>query len=124
MLTGFTLLLLFQLAGEIVVRGLGLPIPGPVMGMFLLFAALLLRGRLPDSVRSASEGLLRYLAVLFVPAGVGLIAQKDLLRREWPGLTAALVISTALTLAVTGLVFQALRRRQRRSAGPATELGE
>jgi holin-like protein len=121
MLTGFTLLLLFQLAGEIVVRGLGLPIPGPVMGMFLLFAALLLCGRLPASVRSASEGLLRYLAVLFVPAGVGLIAQKELLAREWPGLTVSLVISTALTLAVTGLAFQALRRRQRHAA---TEAGE
>jgi len=42
-LAGFTWLLVFQCAGEVLVRLAGWPIPGPVAGMALLFAALLLR---------------------------------------------------------------------------------
>ncbi|NLX16673.1 MAG: CidA/LrgA family protein, partial [Ramlibacter sp.] len=40
-LKGFTILLLFQLAGEGIVRLLGLPLPAPVLGMVLLLPALL-----------------------------------------------------------------------------------
>lgn len=116
MLTGLTTLLLFQLLGEIIVRGLGLPIPGPVMGMFLLWGTLILRKNLPETVGIASDGLLRYLAVLFVPAGVGMIAQAELLKREWLGISAALVVSTALALAVTGWTLQALLRRRASAA--------
>jgi len=37
MLSALTQLLIFQLAGEVVARGLALPIPGPVLGMLFLF---------------------------------------------------------------------------------------
>ena len=36
-----------QLAGEIVVRALGLPWPGPVLGLVLLFVILLIRDHVP-----------------------------------------------------------------------------
>ena len=44
MLFAITLLFLFQLAGEAISLIFNLPIPGPVIGMALLFAALALRG--------------------------------------------------------------------------------
>ncbi|MGF1546609.1 MAG: LrgB family protein [Thiotrichales bacterium] len=40
MLGALTVLLVFQLVGEVVVQWLGLPVPGPVCGMLLLFVAL------------------------------------------------------------------------------------
>ncbi len=71
-LNGVTLLLVYQLTGEILVRLLGLPIPGPVLGMVMLFVTLMIRGSAPpDSLSEASSALLSHLSLLFVPAGVG-----------------------------------------------------
>ena len=46
MLGAITLLLCYQLAGEIIRVQSGVPVPGPVIGMVLLFTGLLIRRRL------------------------------------------------------------------------------
>ncbi|MFW6380062.1 MAG: CidA/LrgA family protein [Halorhodospira sp.] len=112
MLYGLTLLLGFQLAGEVLARLLGLPLPGPVLGLVLLFAGLVLLGRVPACLRTATEGLLRYLALLFVPAGVGIMRHLERLGADGTAIAAALVLSTALALGVTAALFQWLRPRR------------
>ena len=72
-LTGVTWLLLFQCAGEAISRLVSLPVPGPVIGMLLLFVALRARDGVPDSVGTAADGLAKHLSLLFVPAGVGVM---------------------------------------------------
>lgn len=122
MLGALALLLGCQLAGEVLARAAGLPVPGPVLGMALLFGLLVLRERLrphaPPADRTGlgvvAAGLLGNLSLLFVPAGVGVVQQGPVLLRNGPGLLVALVASTALTLAVTGWVFAAVARRVRR----------
>ena len=88
MLASLSLILLCQLIGEAVVRGLGLPLPGPVLGLLLLLILLLARDRFAplargplrnDGVETASKGLLARLSLLFVPAGVGVVQKLDLL---------------------------------------------
>lgn len=111
MLGALTLLLLFQLAGEVIVQFFGLPVPGPVVGMALLFATLVVRGGVPDSLRSTASNLLQHLSLLFVPAGVGVMVHFARLGEEWPAIVAALVVSTFVTLAVTGLLLCALLKR-------------
>lgn len=74
-LNGFTVLLLFQLIGEAVAHLLQISIPGAVLGMAFLFVTLLLKRRVSRSLDEASTGLLSHLSLLFVPAGVGVIAQ-------------------------------------------------
>ena len=71
MIAALTILLLFQLAGEVLVQLSGLPVPGPVIGMVLLFLALALRGSVSEDLRNTSQTLLSHLSLLFVPAGVG-----------------------------------------------------
>lgn len=110
MLGTLTLLLLFQLAGEVIVQLFGLPIPGPVIGMALLFAALVIRGEAPEKLRETTNGLLQHLSLLFVPAGVGVMVHLARLGDEWLAIVVALVASTAIALAVTGLVLSALSR--------------
>jgi putative effector of murein hydrolase LrgA (UPF0299 family) len=122
MLGALVLLLGCQLAGEAVARAAGLPVPGPVLGMALLFVLLVLRERLqpnaPPADRTAlgpvTVVLLGNLSLLFVPAGTGVVQQVPVLLRNGPGLIVALVVSTALTLAVTAWVFAAVARRMRR----------
>ena len=73
MVLSVTLILMFQLAGVVVVQAAGLPVPGPVVGMVVLFAAMLALPRLATLVRPAGQGLLAHLSLLFVPAGVGVV---------------------------------------------------
>jgi holin-like protein len=108
MIGGLALLLLFQLAGELIATATGLPIPGPVIGMLLLFVALLVRGKVPQGLERASQGLIGVLSLLFVPAGSGIVAYFALIQQEWVPITVALIGSTVLTIAVTALTMQAL----------------
>ncbi|MCW8914925.1 MAG: CidA/LrgA family protein [Magnetovibrio sp.] len=111
MTLGFiTVLLVCQLLGEVISKGLGLPLPGPVVGMAILFISLVLKGGLPDGLRETANGLLKHLSLLFVPAGVGVMMHMHLLRDEWQAISAALLVSTILTIAVTALVMVGLGR--------------
>lgn len=110
MLSALTLILSCQLVGELVTRFLGLPVPGPVAGMVLLFMLLTVKRSVPEGVGEVADSLLRHLALLFVPAGVGVMAHMDLLGQDWLPITAALVGSTLATIAVTALVMSWLAR--------------
>ncbi|HRJ52078.1 MAG TPA: CidA/LrgA family protein [Candidatus Thiothrix moscowensis] len=109
-LNGITILLAYQLVGEITSRLLQLPVPGPVIGMILLFLTLLLRGSLEKTLDSATTALLSHLSLLFVPAGVGVVVHLDLIGDEWLPISIALVLSTLITLAATALIMLAIKR--------------
>lgn len=117
LIMGMSMLLACQFAGELVARGLTLPIPGPVIGMVILLVALMIRGKVPSSLRLTGEGLLRYLTLLFVPAGVGLMVHFELIGADlWP-IVVTLVASTAVTLGVTAWVLERLQYRLARRHG-------
>jgi holin-like protein len=80
MIPAFLALLACELAGDLLRQILALPVPGPVIGMSILAAALLFRGEgstakraITDGLERTAETLIRYMGLLFVPAGVGLI---------------------------------------------------
>ncbi|MBX0328045.1 CidA/LrgA family protein [Oscillochloris sp. ZM17-4] len=110
MVNALLALLAFQLVGEVLVRAVGAPVPGPVVGMLLLFIAMRARGRVPEPLQRASQGLLGNLSLLFVPAGVGVIVHLQLLAADWWRLLIAIVASTLITLLVTALVMQGMIR--------------
>lgn len=110
-LAGITWLLVFQTLGEAIVRLAGLPLPGPVAGMALLCAALLVRRTIPEALAIAADGLARHLSLLFVPAGVGAMLYFRQLADEWMPIVAALVVSTVLAIAVGAVVFSWLAGR-------------
>jgi putative effector of murein hydrolase LrgA (UPF0299 family) len=114
MIASLSLILLCQLAGEAFVRGLELPMPGPVIGLMLLLVLLLARDRFAifargplqgDGVEAASRGLLANLSLLFVPAGVGVIQKLDLVVDHGIAFLGVLVISVLITLVVTVATF-------------------
>jgi holin-like protein len=101
----FTILLACQLVGEVVTRLLRLPVPGPVLGMVILFCVLLVRRQVPDDLSVVTGGLLQNLSLLFVPAGVGVMLHAQLLAENWMALSAALLLSAVITIVVTGVVM-------------------
>lgn len=106
MLGALTIILCCQLAGEAIVVASGLPVPGPVLGMVFLFAGLVLRAGPSADLAQAADALLRNLALLFVPAGVGVVLHLGLLGREGVAISVSLVVSTLATIAVTALVMR------------------
>jgi len=113
MLVYITVLLVCQLIGEVAAHLLGLPVPGPVIGMVILFIALVVKGGVPPALEQVGRGFLTNLSLLFVPAGVGVSVHFALLAREWLPITAAVVVSTLVTIAVTGLVMAGLAKQHR-----------
>lgn len=105
MIHALLILLACQLAGEVAVRVAGVPLPGPVVGLVFLLGGLMVVRRVPAALERTAGGLLSHLSLLFVPAGVGIIVHLERIRTDWVPLTAALIGSTALTVAVTALVF-------------------
>ena len=110
MVRALTILILCQFAGEVAARALGIPLPGPVLGLVLLLVILIARDGPSEPLRGTANTLLRYLSLLFVPAGVGIVTQLDALARDWVAILAAVLVSTALGLAVTAWLMQRLSR--------------
>src|SRR5688500_5015865 len=104
------LLLLCQLAGESLVRAVDLPMPGPVLGAVVMLGFLSLRRSVPNSLGRTSHDLLANVSLLFVPAGTGIILHAARVEAEAVALIAALIGSTALTIAVAALVFVGVDR--------------
>src|SRR5258708_40076640 len=114
MIASLSLILLCQLAGEVIVRGLALPMPGPVVGLLFVLLLLLARDRFSilargprqdDGVETASRDLLANLSLLFVPAGVGVVQKLDLVAAHGIAIVAVLAISVVVTLLVTVATF-------------------
>ena len=117
MIAAMAALLACQLAGEVLVRALGLPLPGPVAGMGILFLALVWRGRrapeaevVPPALGEVADGLLRNLSLLFIPAAVGVVQYLGLLRTYAAPLALAIAASTLAAMVVTVVTFRLVSR--------------
>jgi holin-like protein len=114
MIASLSLILLCQLAGEVIVRGVVLPMPGPVVGLMLLLGLLLTRDRFSvlargplrqGALEDTAKGLLAHLSLLFVPAGVGVVQKLDLIAEHGTAIAAILAVSVVITLLVTVATF-------------------
>lgn len=110
MVLPIALLLSFQLVGEVLTRALGLTVPGPVLGMAMLLIALATVPGLGEMIRPVAVGLLSHLSLLFVPAGVGVIGHLEIFGEHGVAILLAIVVSTALAIAVGALVFARVAR--------------
>lgn len=101
-------MLIFQFAGEFLGRLFNLPVPGPVLGMLFLVAALYLNSSVPEELTKFAKTILQHLSLLFVPAGVGAMIHIGLISKEWFAIIVTLFISIVLTLLITSLAMRFL----------------
>lgn len=100
---GLALLMGFFFLGNLLHR-VGVPIPGGVLGLLLLYVALSF-GLIPLAwLQRAADLLLRHMVLLFVPLTVGLMDLGRVLSRQAVALTASLVVSFLAVLLTTGLL--------------------
>ena len=103
---GMCVLISFWWLGTVVVQFLGWPIPGSVVGLLGLFLMLAAIGRVPEWLKQPSSLLIRYLTLLFVPAGVGLIEHWARLQSSAIPMLVAISVSTL----AAGIIMLAIFR--------------
>lgn len=99
---------LFSLLGEIlsgVIANL-VAIPGSVIGMVLLFFALHFNWLKMEQVDEVGTWLTDNMAIFFVPAGVGLMTNFDVLADSWLQLLIIMVVTTVLMMGFVGRIVQ------------------
>ncbi len=104
MLEQISRVLFWLCIGEVASRSGLLPLPAPVTGLMLLYIELAIRGKVPEDLGKLADRILQFLGMLFVPAGVGVIAYLDLLKSEAVPILAAVVGGTGITIFVTAAI--------------------
>ncbi|MBU5668871.1 CidA/LrgA family protein [Peptoniphilus sp. MSJ-1] len=107
----FVILCTCLFLGIITKHFISFPIPEAVYGMIYLFIAFTLKIIKPDDVKKTSNGILHNLAILFVPAGVGIINSYDEIKGKTLVLVLVVVAGTAITMGLTGKIIELLQRR-------------
>ncbi len=89
------------LAGQGLAALLPFPFPSSVMAMVLLFLLLSMKLVKPRQIENFSGFLLKNMALLFIPSGVGILESLDALRGSVLPLLVICMVTTVLTFAVT-----------------------
>lgn len=106
MLSGIFIVLFFWALGELTAWLVDGFIPGSVIGMMLLFAALCLKIVKPDRIKPVSGFLCDNMALFFVPAGVGIVNALDILSQYWQAVLIASGVSTVIVIVVVASIQQ------------------
>ena len=109
----FVILCSCLLLGSLTRKVIDFPIPEAVYGMIYLFIALRVKILKPEEVEKTSNGILSNLAFLFIPVGVGIMANYEVIQGRILKLIIIVLIGTAVTMGITGVIVQTLQRRKR-----------
>lgn len=113
-MAGIFIVLLFYALGELVGWLINGFIPGSVIGMILLFAALCLKLVKPERIKPVAKFLCDNMALFFVPAGVGIINALDILSAYWQAVLVACAVSTVAVIIVVAFTQQWFEKRKQR----------
>lgn len=112
MVKGLFHILLFYFLGEMLSLLMGGLLPGSVLGMVLLFAALYFKIVKPQNVKDAATVITKNMAVFFIPAAVGIMVYVELFSKSLMVIASAIVVSTVLTLVTVALVQENFEKRR------------
>ncbi|BDH45187.1 UPF0299 membrane protein YohJ [Salmonella enterica subsp. enterica serovar Choleraesuis] len=87
-------------AGIAISSILPITIPGSIIGMLIMFVLLSLQVIPYKWVKPGCSILIRYMALLFVPIGVGVMQYFDLLRTQFGPVVVSCIVSTLVVLVV------------------------
>lgn len=99
-LRSFVLIYLCLYAGIFVASLLPIVIPGSIIGMLILFVLLSLQILPAKWVKPSCHLMIRYMALLFVPIGVGVMQYYDVLKAQFGPVVISCLISTLMVLVI------------------------
>lgn len=99
-LRAFIFIYLCLYVGNFLASLLPITIPGSIIGMLILFVLLALQIIPAKWVKPGCSVLIRYMALLFVPIGVGVMQYYDLLKAQYGPIVVSCFISTLVVFLV------------------------
>ncbi|SHJ97969.1 holin-like protein [Clostridium cavendishii DSM 21758] len=106
------IILAIYFAGEIIAKGLNLPVPGNIIGMILLLILLCTNIVKLNMIETVSKFFLDHLAFFFIPAGVGLLTSIAVIKDSFGRLLLVCTLTTIITIGVTALVVDLMTRKK------------
>ncbi len=106
----FIIILVISFIGELLKYILPLPVPASIYGMVILFVGLLTGLIKLENVREAGRFLIEIMPVMFIPAGVGLMASWGVLSPILVPVAVITVVALITVMAVTGRLAQMIIR--------------
>lgn len=89
-------------------------VPGSVIGMMLLFTALVFKRIEPAHIKKTATWLTDNMGLFFLPAGVGLMNALGVISRYWAVILTACTVSTILVIVTVAWVQQKLGGEEER----------
>ena len=106
MLREFMIIFLINYVGMLLSKILHLPLPGTIVSLLLLFFMLQFKVLKLEKIENAANFLLLNMTLFFMPPTVKIIDSYDLLEKDLVKIIIIIVISTFLTMGITGKVVQ------------------
>ncbi len=113
----FLIILAISFIGELLNRLLPLPVPASIYGMAVLFICLCTGIIKLDSVKETGNFLIEVMPVMFIPAGVGLMASWGVLKPMLIPVSIITVVAIVTVMAVTGRISQMIIRHEEKKKG-------
>ena len=99
-------------AGEVLHRVVGMPLPGNIIGMVILLILLCTKVIKPEHISGVSSFFLKYLALFFLPPSIAIMTVGDDVLSKWPLLLFLCIAFTLVTIVMGGWATQFLIRKQ------------
>ena len=112
----FLIIVTIAFLGEVCYSFIPLKIPASIYGMVLMFVLLLTGVIKIDQVRDAGKFLIEIMPVMFIPAGVGLMASWNVLQPVLLPVSVITVITIFTVMGATGLVSQFIIKKSKGEA--------
>lgn len=118
------IILLISLIGEAFNYLIPLPIPGSIYGMVLLFILLCLGFVRINQVKRVGKLLLDIMPILFIPSAVGIVSELVQIKQIWLQVIIITIVTTIITMGITGITTQAVIRHKQRKEADKDELSK
>lgn len=117
----FGIIIVVSFLGEILHSLIPIPVPASIYGLVLMFAGLI-TGVIPyDSVKEVGTFLVDIMAIMFLPAAVGLMDAFDILRPVLVPFAVITVVSTIVVMVVSGKVTEIVMRHSKKTEDEFSE---
>ncbi len=93
-----------------------IPVPGAILGLLLLSAICLMRGKTGASLDRSSQVLTLLIPLLIMPSCIGIMDHWQLIKKEWLAITLAITSSVIFTLITTPWLMAKLEHRNEQKA--------
>lgn len=106
MLREFMIIFLINYVGMLLSKILHLPLPGTIVSLLLLFLMLQFKVLKLEKIENAGNFLLLNMTIFFMPPTVKIIDSYELLEKDLFKIIVIIIVSTFLTMGITGKVVQ------------------